>query len=455
MLGVRSSGNNDPHPNASVDLLTTQFHTAGRADDVVEFLRDVCRSIGALDLSRLELGKQAISAEANQRRHSVLGEQSGWRYGVAGPGLLQWQDVAVPQLAAGPVAAWAVENLTAGNAALVLSGPPPPGLELPLRPGPRRGVPAWPQVRPTPGWLSPLQVGGAAVSSVIDRSTAATAYAAALAHRLRTEVRDYFGLSRELWVQYLPLGSEKMMIVGFADHAPFQQQRLASAFVTTFMSMAHRTVSPDESAAWRAEYPEGSDRAAALALAAARDTLLGSEVIEDDELRRRVDAVTADDILHVAAEACRHALYAVPTSAGFVGNGVPQVPPSGASAIGRPTNPWHVWWAHDFQSDRGRLYVSDAGVGLFRHNRHTLSVHWRSCAALLRWADGGRALVTRDGAVLPIEPTMWARGAKLSALVDERIPAARHISLPAREPASIPRPTHNYRRWQRYAEASR
>src|SRR5262245_261553 len=60
MLGVRSAGNNDPHPNASVGLLTTQFQTAGRADDVVEFLRDVCRSIGALDLSRLELEKKAV-----------------------------------------------------------------------------------------------------------------------------------------------------------------------------------------------------------------------------------------------------------------------------------------------------------------------------------------------------------------------------------------------------------
>ncbi len=451
MSRLRSSGIADPHSNASVDLLITQLRYTGRTDEVAGFLRDVCQSIGSLDLSRLGVEQQVIHAEADRRGYSVLGELATWRYGVAGPGRLQWQDLGVSQLAAGPVASWAAESLTTGNAALFLSGPPPPGLELTLPPGPRRDLPTWPQVRPTPAWFPLSLVGRAAISAVIDGSTAATAYANVLAQRLRAARL----LSYEQGVQYIPLGPEQTMIVVFADHAPYDQQRLADALGVTFRSMAQRAASPAELDAWLSAYSDGSGRAAALALAAARDTLLGSKVIDDDELRRRVDMVTPDDILDVAEHACRHALYAVPKGVYSVGHGVEPVTPSGTSPIGRPTNPWHVWWSHDFRADRGRLYVSDVGVGLFRHDTHTLSVRWRSCAAMVRWADGGRALVTHDGAVLPVEPTMWARGAKLTALLDERVPADRHIRLPAREQTAIPHPTHRFRRWQRHTTPSR
>lgn len=454
MHGVGSTTIDDPHSNASVDLLTTQFQYAGGPEEVVEFLRDVCRSIGTVNLSRLAPERRIIQAEAGRRGSSVLAELSVWRYGVAGPGLLQWQDVAVSRLTAQQVASWAAEHFTAGNAALFLSGPPPAGLELPLPTGPRRAVPHWPQVSPAPAWF-PINAAGAAVSSLVDRSTAAIAYATVLTKRLRTRLRHDLGLSYEQWVQYIPLGAEKAMVVAFADHAPDSQEQGASAFATTFRSMAQRAVSADEFEDWRRQYDDGAGRSASLAFAAARDSLFGSEVLDDGELRRRVDAVTLDDILDVAAQASSQALYAVPIGVASVGDGIEPAPVSRTPPVDRTINPSHVWWAHDYRKDRGRLYVSDDGVGLFRHDRHALSARWASCAAMLRWADGGRALIARDGAVLTIEPTMWARGAHLVALLDERISADRQINLPAREPANIPRPARRYRWWSRLTAPNR
>jgi zinc protease len=448
MHGVGSTTIDDPHSNASVDLLTTQFQCAGRPDEVVEFLREVCRSIGTVELSRLTPEQRIIQAETGRRGYSVLAELAVWRYGVAGPGLLQWQDVAISQLSPELVATWAADHFTAGNAALFLSRPPPAGLELPLPPGPRRSVPVWPQVSPAPAWF-PINAAGTAVSSLVNRSTAAIAYASVFTKRLRTRLREDLGLSYEQWVQYVPLGAEKAMVAAFADHSPNSQEQVASAFATTFMTMAQRSASADELEDWRRHYDEGAGRGASLALAAARDTLLGSAIIDDSELRNRVDAVTPNDILDVASQASSQALYAVPLGVSSVGDGVKPAPVSSTSPVLGPTNPSHVWRAHDYHADRGRLYLSDDGVGLFRHDRHALSARWTTCAAMLRWADGGRALITRDGAVLTVEPTMWAHGAKLVDLLDERIPADRQISLPARAAGSIPRPTRRYRWWKR------
>jgi hypothetical protein len=59
------------------------------------------------------------------------------RFGPHGPGLGRWPAINYEQVTAEQIAAFAAARFTAGNAILELDGPIPPGLSLPLRPGPR------------------------------------------------------------------------------------------------------------------------------------------------------------------------------------------------------------------------------------------------------------------------------------------------------------------------------
>ena len=59
-----------------------------------------------------------------------------------------------------------------------------------------------------------------------------------------------------------------------------------------------------------------------------------------------------------------------------------------------------------------------------------VTVRVDSCAAVLRYGDGGRALVGTDGAFIVVNPAEWIEGATAIAHVDATFPAHRVVTIP-------------------------
>ena len=91
----------------------------------------------------------------------------------------------------------------------------------------------------------------------------------------------------------------------------------------------------------------------------------------------------------------------------------------------------------DAPVDSSRLIVGAEGVSLFR-GPQPLTVRFRECEAMLAWPDGARKLIGRDGFFLTVEPTLWTRGASLTAQLDAGVPADRVVPMPRRPAEKIP-----------------
>lgn len=93
----------------------------------------------------------------------------------------------------------------------------------------------------------------------------------------------------------------------------------------------------------------------------------------------------------------------------------------------------------DAPIEPARLVIGEDGVSLVQGPRY-VTVRFRDCEAMLAWPDGGRRLIGRDGFVVPVEPTLWAGGSFLTAMLDGAVSAERRIPMPERPAEAIPGP---------------
>jgi hypothetical protein len=86
------------------------------------------------------------------------------------------------------------------------------------------------------------------------------------------------------------------------------------------------------------------------------------------------------------------------------------------------------------------LRLAEEGVSLVREGYPPGTVLFSGCVGVLAWPDGGRRLVGEDGITVPVEPTLYAPDAGLTAFVDARTPRGTRIDVPARDAEDVPRP---------------
>lgn len=137
--------------SAWVTGLFTTFSIVGTPNDVVDGLAGVAARLRELPLGRLPVTRRALLTESS--RTSSASRCLGARYGARGPGLAGYPEYGVRRFSDGHVASWTQERFTEGNAVLVLTGPPPPGLTCVLEDG-ERVPPVLPE--PSPGDLPRL-----------------------------------------------------------------------------------------------------------------------------------------------------------------------------------------------------------------------------------------------------------------------------------------------------------
>lgn len=415
--------------NGAVTPARTYFVASGTSDDIVAFFAHVTSRLHALPLQRLEAEKTVLLAEATSRPLTPGDLLFGMRYGARGHGLYLYDEFALRQVSGDTVQSWARHWFTRENAVLFVSGEPPSGLRLDLPPGARNPEPPSPELSLTLPAYAQRRVGGAGAGMVGARSSELILASNIVARRALETLRYKQGIAYHIASNYLPTGPERAHVTFWSDCEQAHAGAVLSGLVSSVYDVA--TVGPTEDEL-RSEVEqfrksiERDDAAMAWLDRTAVRILSGERHQHPAEVVQEFEKVTPIAARGALAAAARTGLWLaptdVPTPAGFTG----YAPPLTARLQGHGLH--HV--RNSAWTLPPGLVLAPEGVTLGLSPSEAVTVRVDSCAAVLRYGDGGRALVGTDGAFIVVNPAEWIEGATAIAHVDATFPAHRVVTIP-------------------------
>jgi len=438
--------------NGFVDGTRTVFLASGEPEEVATFLRDICSAIMALPLDRVALERQVLLAEARGHRSVFVTTLLFARYGFTGLGLMDPPEFGLRWLTGEAVIQWAADRFTADNAALWLSGPPPPGLSLPLPKGSRWNLPE--PIIPDPNLELPAywvrEDPQTAIGWIWDRTPVTALAQDMLMERLTEELRHGEGLI------YAPLTSSMLLTretnhfsVG-VDAAPGVSERVRDGVLRVIDDLSTAGPRPDEmahSVELRRRVAGLDDWAAGDLDSMATGLLLGSDPIEgaseETQELARLQPEDVAEVLHGARDswivigprweeppADRFSLFPTHSTDRVLGRAYAALEPKPTRrrlSLRKETTP------------RETLYVGLAGVSTVSPAGRMATVRYERCAAVVEERDGSRGVLGLDGIGLYVDPRKWTDGADAVAYIDETRPADLVVPPPPEPDESEPR----------------
>ncbi|WP_236794943.1 pitrilysin family protein [Amycolatopsis sp. GM8] len=238
--------------NASTAMLHTSFDVTSSTETVVDHLRRICVSLSNLDTGPLEVERDILVAEERTSDGPGVTEwlpASIW-FGNQAFGLAGNLQVATVHASADDVRAWRARWFHRGNAALVLSGPPPAELRLPLPDGPRRQPPPV-----TPFDLTtPAQTtvpNGVVACALVDWTAEMACAAGILMSRLTDRLRHLEGLVYDIGFDHQLIDGRRA-VLGFGTDVPDKHvRRVLDAIRTELATLGANGPTGEELAADR------------------------------------------------------------------------------------------------------------------------------------------------------------------------------------------------------------
>lgn len=431
------------HPrNASVGLDTTEFVAEGRPDQVAAFVEGVCRALADLPLDRLDSERGVLEAEAGMATHPTTAALLTQRFGVHGVGLAQWVGPGDHGVGADAVVEHARRFFVRENAVLLLTGPPPPGLRLPLRTGERpahpvnapreRGGPTWSaDAAPSPG----LGLRAPAQDTV-------SAMAVAILHERLTDVaRHEHGISYHVETDLVEVDVDSVEWVVHLDARPGQDQRAAELLWEQACGLAADGPTQDELEHERSAPLEiwEDPRAIVIDLEnAARAELFGVALRSRPQIAAARAAVTPSDVATALRVALASAVLVVPEDVTPAltapdGRPVPEggCPRSRVVPAGRVYRPSLLARGLSRQARTARLVQLADGFALVDPDGDVHTVLFDDVVGV-EVSDCGRVLFGRNGCVVPVSDDLWSRVQPAVARVDDRVPAGLRFVAPLR-----------------------
>ena len=446
-LALFGIGRPGDHSNGYVDQTRMVFHTEGDDQEVRGFLDALTRQLSDLPLHRLEAERGVLRAEQKGRGTSLQDRMDTWRYGAAGYGLNALDQIGVQRVDAGQLSGWSRRFATRGNSVLWLSGPPPAGLRLHLPDGV-----AQPPPDPRPGLLTrcPAWFTGpddaASLDALIPRGYAGLALAHVLHGRLVDDLRSQRALAYSPNAHYRPLTADVARLAAYTDLVTERAPEAVRPFLEALKSLTGEgdptgskgVAEPVEVARWRTRMQRQTlDPAHGLSrlAEAAWELLHDRDPVGVEQSDAQIAAVDPESVAEVARHACGSLLAQLPPGTAPGPDGWTPVPLSvHPRLVGQRFHSRH-------QDERSTqtITVGASGITMGVDSEH-LSIPVAATVAVLRWSDGGRTLVGRDGNRLPVEPTLWRGGADLVRQLDRLWPSELFVDQGSRPPSSIPQP---------------
>ncbi|HEY8914286.1 insulinase family protein [Lacisediminihabitans sp.] len=420
--------------NGSTGSTITQFIVSGTEEQVVAYLNHVCGALRELPTERMKLEKSILRVEAKGRGSSPYDRHLDVRFGADGLARGAYREFAIDTAETDEVLAWARRWFVRGNvAAWITTDRIPAGLDLRLPEGERRTFVTSPTlVAVRPAWFEGYP-GAALVDAVVPRSAAAVLFTAALNETLFRQLRIEHGFSYVAGAQYEPLDAHQARISIYADAADDETSNMVGALADTLSALRDGEFDETDVARAREQKRERAREIArspeSLLGAAAYGFLLGGEPNAPGDLWESGSGVTDAQLTAVASAFWDDAIWQTPTTPDRA-IGVGPIPVRTGAFIGGISYSNGV--------PRERVVLGDSGVSVVTGER-TDTVLFEECALAVRWDDGGRLLIGRDGVAVSIEPTMLVRfGHRELHRLDAAIPHNSVVRLPARAENAIP-----------------
>jgi hypothetical protein len=414
--------------NGQVSMLLTRFVAFGSPDELVSNMAALCNWVADPDFRLLARERGVLQARAHQA-HDPLIRSLSWRYGATGPGVTSYSEVgslrATPELLS--ERAWRVFN--AANAILVLDGPPPPDLKLPL--------PGGEYLPPTP--TQPVQRrlpaayrddAGLTLSGVVSRTHEATFLPGILERAVHDGLRQRTGGAYAPWSSMAEVDDQYLVVGGGSDVVPEILSTAASAGLDIVQRLAEEGVPRawvEEAVQQRLSRLDSPAGMADVALESAYAVLSDRVPLSHEEMLDQMRDTDPQLVDNAARELEATLLVGLPDDAKLA-RGLKLVSFPEVEPVSEGKRHSHVNWPADLSTFSADDQLAETVSGLTARSMRIDDV-----VGLFAWRDGTRQLVGRDGSVVEMEPRQWVNGDDLADALDAAVADDLHIPMPDRE----------------------
>ncbi|HEY1355615.1 MAG TPA: hypothetical protein VGF09_04805, partial [Solirubrobacterales bacterium] len=409
-------------------MLLTRFAAYGGPDAIVRDLGALSRWLGEPDFRLLARQRGVLQAEAQLRRDPLLRSLT-WRYGASGAGVASYAEVGALRATEELLTERSRRVFNGSNAVLVLDGPPPTDLRLPLPTGeyhpPRTTEPVR---RSLPAAYRDDH--GMTLSGVVSRTHEATFLAGMLERAVHDGLRQRTGGAYAPWSNQVEVDDHHVVVAAGSDVVPEILAEVATAGVEVSRRLAEDGVPRawvQEAVDHRLQRLDFPSALVDVALESAYAVLSDRVPKTHEELLDQLRYTDPTKVDAAAQEFHTSLLLGLPEDAPLAG-GVDLVsfPEVRATGHGRRHN--HVNWPADLST-----FAADAEVAETVHGLAAQRMRIGDVVGLFAWRDGSRLLVGRDGSVLEMEARQWFGGQELAQVLDSAVPDELHLPMPDRE----------------------
>src|SRR4051794_1847128 len=408
-------------------LLLTHFAAFGGPEAITEQVGALARWLTEPDLRLLARERGILQAAAHEPRDGLIRSLT-WRYGAAGPGVASYAEIGAVRATEQGLRDRSRRVFNAANAILVLDGPPPAGLTVPLPVGEYHHAPAaLPVERRLPSAYR--AEGGLTLSGVVTRTHEAGFLPGILERALHDGLRQHRGGAYGLWSKMTEVDNQQAVIAAGADLLPEMLPGLAGAALEVTARLAENGVPRDwvmEAVDRRLRVLESPAAMVETALEGAYAALSEQVPLTYEELLEQLRATDPRMVDHAARELHASLLVGLPEAAPL-GRTITAVTFPETRPVGTGDKHSHVNWPADLTTFSVDDEVAERVTGAMSR-----TMRLRDVVALLAWRDGARHLIGRDGSVLEMEPREWSRGKDLAKALDAAIAPELRVPMPDR-----------------------
>jgi len=417
-----------------VELLTTTISCSGGPEASVEALGRLGQALMDPNRRRERVRLEMLAEEAN-RRPTAEDVLLRARFGNRGAGVAAGARNGLHHTSDAIACRWIDDRLTAENAVLVLTGPPPRSLRLDLPRGSRRATPLpAPRDRPVPGaivadgrnvavsFLGPTSIAFLAAVQVLARTTEERLVRARLASGVVS------GFAR--------VGATTTMATLVASGGDAAAQHVLDAMVAELdrvtlhglpVLIARDAVRTIRSQVTIPVAVPGLLRSAAV------DWLLGAPPRRLADLVAELDALTDDDVAEALWDASRTTIWLMPGGARPDARFAVMEDWTTAEVDGTVFEQVH----RDVGEPETSVVVGPQGITLRVAGRGNLTILWPACVAATVDLGGQYRFHGEDGTILPVSASRFRGPASIGQTIENLVPAGRLVRLDDETP--VPR----------------
>jgi hypothetical protein len=414
--------------HGSVGMLLTRFTAQGTPEVVAERLQALARWLDEPDLQLLARERGVLQAQAQRQVDPLLASLT-WRYGATGPGVASYAEVGALRATPELLAERSKRVFNRSNVVLVLDGPPPPTLSLPLPSGEyQQPATSAPIDRTLPATY--VDDTGLTLTGTVRRTYASTFLPGILERAVHDGMREHTGAVDGPWARLVDV-DDQLSVVGGGSVA---QRDDVTKTVEAGIEIAERLSRDGVPRGWFQEAVEtrelelASPEAALLVAHRSALAVLSDRVPQS--LEEMVDELRSTDPGAVDAAAREfHDTLLLGAPEHPIGRrdpvqlvSFPEHEPVGVVPRHR-----HVDWPAEAATFALDSQTVERVSGLTAQVMRVSEV-----VSVFAWRDGTRQLIGRDGSTLWMEPAEWRGGQDLTAQLDASLPQDLRVPVPDR-----------------------